>query len=284
MDGKIRMGALKAHGAKIQDLYLKISGKRGLFRLDPLTLKLYQGGVSSKATFDVRRDTPKSNISLQAKGIQVNPLLKDLMDKDFLEGTAQATLNIALAGDEGEKIKRTLNGKGDLLFKDGAIKGIDLAGMVRNTAAAFGLAEKGEGKPRTDFSALHAPFTITRGVVDTKKTTMVSPLIRVLVKGKANLVKETMNFRVVPKFVATLKGQGATEQSRGISVPVLVTGSFSSPQFRPDLEGLLKQKLEMGLPDSSELNNMLKGKGSKEGEAKPLEEKAKGLLKGLLGR
>ena len=285
LDGKIRMGAVKAHGAKIQDLYLKISGKRGLFKLDPLTLKLYQGGVSSKVVLDVRKDTPKSSIALQAKGIQVNPLLKDLMDKDLLEGTAQATLNIALKGDEGEKIKRTLNGKGDLLFKDGAIKGIDLAGMVRNTAAAFGLAEKGKEKPRTDFSALHAPFTITNGLVDTKKTTMVSPFIRVLAKGKANLVNETINFRIEPKFVATLKGQGATEKSSGITVPILVSGSFSSPQFRPDLEALLKQRLKQGLPDSSELNDMLKGKGSKEGEGKSLEEKAKGLLKGLsLGR
>ncbi len=113
---------------------------------------------------------------------------------------------------------------------------------------------------------------------------MVSPLIRVLAKGKANLVRETMNFRIEPKFVGTLKGQGATEQHSGITVPILVTGSFSSPQFRPDLEGLLKKKLEMGLPESSELNKMLKGEGSKEGEAKPLEEKGKGLLKGLLGR
>jgi len=284
LDGKIRVGALKAHGVRIQDLYLKVSSKRGLFRLDPFTLKLYQGDVSSKGTFDVRRDTPKSRIALQAKGIQVNPLLKDLMAKDFLEGTAQATLNIAMAGEEGETIKRTLNGKGDFLFKDGAIKGIDLAGMVRNTVTAFGLAEKGKEKPRTDFSALHAPFTITKGLVDTKKTTMVSPLIRVLAKGKANLVRETMNFRIEPKFVGTLKGQGATEQHSGITVPILVTGSFSSPQFRPDLEGLLKKKLEMGIPESSELNKMLKGEGSKEGEAKPLEEKGKGLLKGLLGR
>jgi len=284
LDGKIRVGALKAHGARIQDLYLKISGKKGLFRLDPLSLKLYQGDVSSKGTFDVRGDTPKSNMALQAKGIQVNPLLKDVLGKDFLEGTTQATLNIALAGDEGKRIKRTLTGKGDFLFNDGAIKGIDLAGMVRNAAAAFGLAEKGKEKPRTDFSALHAPFTITKGLVDTQKTTLVSPIIRVLVKGKADLVKETMNFRVEPKFVGTLKGQGDTGQRTGITVPVLVTGSFSSPKFRPDLEGLLKKKLEMGIPESSELNKMLKGEGSKEGEAKPLEEKGKGLLKGLLGR
>lgn len=284
LDGKIRVGVLKAHGAGIQDLYLKVSGKKGFFRLDPLNLKLYQGDISSKGTFDVRGDTPKSNMALQAKGIQVNPLLKDVLNKDFLEGTTQATLNIAMAGDEGERIKRTLTGKGDFLFKDGAIKGFDLAGMVRNTAAAFGLAERGKEKPRTDFSGLHAPFIITKGLVNTQKTTLVSPILRVLVKGKVDLVKETMNFRVEPKFVGTIKGQGDTEKRGGITVPVLVTGSFSSPEFRPDLEGLLKKELEKGLPESSELEKMLKGEGTKEGEAKPLEkEKAKGLLK-TLGR
>ena len=48
LDGKIRVGNLKAHGAKVQDIYLKVSAKNGLFNLDPLTLKLYQGNVSSK--------------------------------------------------------------------------------------------------------------------------------------------------------------------------------------------------------------------------------------------
>jgi AsmA protein len=79
LDGKIRVGNLKARGAKVQDIYLKVSAKNGLINLDPLTLKLYQGNVSSKGALDVRQDLPKSNMALQAKGIQVNPLLKDVL-------------------------------------------------------------------------------------------------------------------------------------------------------------------------------------------------------------
>ena len=281
LDGKIRVGKIKAHGAKVQDIYLKVSGKNGLFNLDPLTLKLYQGDVSSKGALDVRRDVPKSNMALQAKGIQVSPLLKDVLKKDFLEGTVKANMNIAMAGDDPEKIKNTLNGKGDFLFNNGAVVGIDLAGMVRNAKAAFGLAERGGEKPRTDFSELHSPFTITKGVVDTRKTRLTSPLLRVLAAGKANLVRESLDFRVEPKFVGTTKGQGDTQQRSGVTVPVLVTGTFSSPKFRPDLEGMLKGTLEKGISDPSELKKMLPGQTTQGAEQKPTEEKAKDLLKGL---
>ncbi|KPK25206.1 MAG: hypothetical protein AMK69_14895 [Nitrospira bacterium SG8_3] len=281
LDGKIRIGNLKAHGAKVQDIYLKVSAKNGLINMDPLTLNLYQGNVSSKGAFDVRQDVPKSNMALQAKGIQVSPLLKDVLKKDFLEGTVKADMNIAMVGDDPEKIKNTLDGKGDFLFNDGAVVGIDLAGMVRNAKAAFGLAERGGERPRTDFSELHSPFTITKGVVDTRQTRLTSPLLRVLAAGKANLVQESLDFRVEPKFVGTTKGQGDTQQRGGVTVPVLVTGTFSSPKFRPDLEGMLKGTLEKGISDPSELKKMLPGQTTQGAGQKPTEDKAKDILKGL---
>jgi AsmA protein len=103
----------------------------------------------------------------------------------------------------------------------------------------------------------------------------------VLAAGKADLVKETLDFRVEPKFVATLKGQQDKTERGGVTVPVLVTGSFSSPKFRPDLEGMLQQKLEEGLPESSDLKKMLPGQDTRKGMPQPTEEKTKELLKGL---
>jgi AsmA protein len=117
--------------------------------------------------------------------------------------------------------------------------------------------------------------------VNTPGTSLVSPLIRVLATGKTNLVEETLDFRVEPKFVATLKGQGDTEQRSGIMVPVLVTGTFSSPKFRPDLKGILKKGLEEELLKSSDLKKILPGQSTQDGESKPLEEQAKDLLKQL---
>ena len=281
LDGTIRVGKLKAHGVRMQDLYLKVTGKNGLFKMDPLKVKLYEGNLSANGSFDVRKDTPKSSMKLNTKAIQAGPLLKDLLNKDIIEGTLQSDVAITMVGDDADRIKRSLNGKGQFIFADGAIVGIDLAGMARNATSAFGTAEKGDKRPRTDFSELSAPFTVTKGVVKTSNTTLISPFLRVKVAGKAKLVKEKLDFRVEPKFVGTIKGQGGSMERAGLTVPILITGTFDSPKFRPDLEGMLKQGLTEGIPDTNELQKLLPGKSGDKGEAKTLEDTAKGLLKGF---
>jgi AsmA protein len=277
LDGTIQIGALTVKNAKMQDVKLKVAGKNGLFQLDPMTANLYQGNLSTKGSLDVSQEVPKTNVNLQLKGVQAGPLLKDLIQKDFIEGVAESNALIAMSGDDPDKIKRTLNGKGQLVFKDGAVKGIDMAGMVRNAKAAFGLAASGE-KPKTDFSELNAPYTIADGVVNTNQTTLLSPVLRVLAAGKANLVDETLDFRVEPKFVGTLKGQGDKEERSGIMIPVLVGGTFSSPSFKPDLKAVLEKSLKEGvLP---ELQRGL-APGSKDGQ-KTEPQSPSGVLKGLL--
>ena len=280
LDGTIQIGALTVKNAKMQEVKLKVIGKNGLFQLDPMTANLYQGNLSTKGSLDVSQEVPKTNVNLQLKGVQAGPLLKDLIQKDFIEGVAESNALIAMSGDEPDKIKRTLNGKGQLVFKDGAIRGIDIAGMVRNAKAAFGLAASGE-KPKTDFSELNAPYTIADGVVNTSQTTLISPVLRVLAAGKANLVDETLDFRVEPNFVGTLKGQGDKEERSGIMIPVLVGGTFSSPSFKPDVKAVFEKGLKEGvLP---ELQKRI-GPGSKDGqktESQSPSDVLKGLLKGV---
>jgi AsmA protein len=271
VNGTVKIGMLTAMGAKVQDVNLKVTGKNGVFHVDPLTAKVYQGGVSAKSALDVRQDVPKTTVDFQTKGVQAGPLLRDVLKKDLLEGTANADASIQMEGDAPDVIKRTLDGKGQFLFTNGAIKGIDLAGMARNVKAAFGLAKEGEQKPKTDFSELNAPFTITKGLVNTTGTTMNSPLLRVLATGKANLVDESLDFRVEPKVVGTLKGQADTKEREGITVPILVTGTFSSPSFAPDMKELLEKTIQ---------DRLLAPKDASQG-GQPTQEKTKDILKRL---
>jgi AsmA protein len=236
----------------------------------------------AQALADVRTDLPQSRMELDMKDVQAGPLIRDFMKKDILEGKAHAKAAIRMKGDDAQKIKASLNGKGSFVFKDGAIVGIDLAGMVRNVTATFGLAQEGGKKPRTDFAELSIPFTITNGVADTRNTRLMSPFLRVQAAGKANLTDESLDFRVEPKFVGTLKGQGDTQQRAGITVPVLVTGTFSAPKFRPDLKGMLQDELQKRLKGKSQLDTLLPGKDGKKEGSESLEESAKGLLKGFL--
>ena len=276
LDGRIKIGKLVANKAKIEDLIMHITAQNGIINLDPLKLNMYQGNVSGMSKVNVQKESPQTNINLDAKNIQVGPLLKDVLQKDVLEGVANARFTVAMTGDNGAMIKKTLNGEGQLVFNDGAIVGIDLAGMVRNVKAAFGLEQKPVQRPRTDFSEIEAPFTIVNGVINTPATSLKSPLLRITAAGSANLVNETLDFRVEPKVVGTIKGQGDTAQHSGLMVPVLVSGTFSKPKFAPDLAGLAKKQLEEKIL-SPEQAGKLPNK-------KELEETAKGVLKGILGQ
>ncbi|HUV77912.1 MAG TPA: AsmA family protein [Desulfobacterales bacterium] len=278
VDGTAKIGNLKIKNAKIENVHLKVMGKNGIFNLSPMTMALYQGDLSGQGRFSVQEDVPRTNVQLTLNSVQAGPLFTDVLKKDFLEGNLKANIDFTMTGDDAQQIKRTLNGEGELLFKDGAIKGIDLAGMVNNVKAAFGLAEKAGETLRTDFSKLEVPFTVKQGLVNTANTNLISPLIRLTASGTADLVSENLDFTVDPKFVGTLKGQEDTQERSGLLVPVLVTGTFSSPKFRPDLERILKQKLEKSLPDLQK--QLLPGDGQKV-EPQDIGKQIKGLIKGL---
>jgi AsmA protein len=278
MDGQLKIGKLTVSKAKIQDILLKVTAKNGIINLDPLQLKMYQGGAAGKAALNVQQDVPKSNLDLNVNNIQINPPLKDVLQKDILEGATNAKFTLSMIGDDPASIKKSLNGEGTFVFNDGAIKGIDLAGMARNIKTAFG-GEKVTERPKTDFTELAAPFSIKNGVVNTPQTSLKSPLLRIIAAGNADLINETLDFRVEPKAVGTIKGQGDETQRSGIMVPVLVSGTFAAPKFRPDLKGAATQELQKKMLESKEVKKVL----DKE-ELKPLEEKTKGVLKGILGQ
>ncbi len=281
MSGDLSIDTIKMHGGIISNLMTAVDAKDGLFNLTSLKSDLYQGTISSTGYVDLRKAEPVSSVKLNIENVQAGPFLRDFTDKNIIEGTLQADIDLTGSGMTGDQIKASLNGTGELFFRDGAIIGIDLAQLARNIKSGFTLDQQSE-RPKTDFAELHTPFTITNGLFDTPKTTLKSPFIRVDGHGKADLVSETIDFRLTPKLVGTIKGQGDQEARSGITVPVIIGGTFEKPTFAPDLEALVR---EQGI-DKEEITEILEtGKISPQRKEQLSEEveKAKTLLKGLFG-
>jgi AsmA protein len=273
LDGKAMIGKLKAANLKMENMIVHVTGKNGVFNLNPFSVDLYQGKAGVKAQLDVRKNTPATNVTIKAQGIQAGPMIKDAAQKEVIEGTLASDITLAMVGDTPDQIKKSLGGKGNLTFLDGAIVGIDIAGTIRNAASGLGLGEKPAKKPRTDFAELKIPFTANKGIVTVPGASLVSPLLRLSTQGKTNLVKEDLDFRVDPKLVATLKGQGDTKDRSGVLVPLLITGTYAAPKIRPDLKAMIGGQL----PDEEGIKKLIKGDDS----GKSTEDKAKGLIKGL---
>ncbi|MCG8616807.1 MAG: AsmA family protein [Desulfobacterales bacterium] len=279
LDGKATIGNLKVANMKMANVKVHLKGRNGVFDLDPFSMDLYQGTAGLKARVDVRKNTPKTAVTLKLAGIQAGPMIKDAAAKEVIEGTLAADAGLAMTGDTPELIKKTLGGKGELTFTDGAIVGIDIAGTIRNAASGLGMAENPTAKPKTDFAELKIPYTASKGLVSIPGASLSSPLLRLGAKGKTNLVKEDLDFRVDPKLVATLKGQGDTKDRSGLLIPLLITGTYAQPKIRPDLKAMIGNQLPT---DKEGLKNLLKGGGTtNDGKQESVEDKAKSLIKGL---
>lgn len=259
LDGKISVGELKASGATVQDILVQIKAKNGIYNIDPASLKLYSGSVNSNTVLNVQKNQPRVALKLTADKIQAGPLIKDTAKKEIIEGTMQAGLDLTLSGDTPDMIKQTLSGKGNLQFNDGAIIGIDIAQSVRNVESKLGLGETPQEKPRTDFAELKVPFTAQKGTVNLNGTSLVSPLLRILVSGDVILPKDQLDLRIDPKFVATLKGQGDTKARSGLMVPLLITGTFEKPKIRPDLKGMIGSGQNLKNLDTDALKKQILG-------------------------
>jgi AsmA protein len=277
LDGQFKAGTLMIDKSTIEDIQLAVKAKNGEFRIDPFSLGAYQGTIAGSGVVNVNGSVPTSGIDLRISGLQISPLVKEQIDKDIIEGTTNADIKLKFVGDEADMIKRNLNGTGQLTLNDGAIVGVDLAAMARNVKSAFGLGAPSGQRPRTDFTELLIPFSIKNGMVTTSPTRLKSPFLRVVVAGKADLVKETLDFRIEPKVVGTIKGQGDEAERSGIMVPVLVTGSFEKPQFKPDLKAIAQQQIEKEVFEKKEVKEFIEKQGLQQ-----YEEPAKKLLKDFL--
>ena len=205
-------------------------------------LALYGGAGQGRVTLDGSGAVPGVDAAMRLAGVQVEPLLKDAAGFERLSGTGATELSVAGRGKSQKAIVESLSGKGGLDFRDGAIKGLNLAAMLRNVGSAFGEP----GAQKTDFSELTGSYVIQNGLLTNKDLQMKSPLLRIEGAGSANLPPRTLDYKVTPKAVASLEGQGGRQDLAGVMVPVLIQGPWDDLSYKPDLAGLVKQQLDPG--------------------------------------
>ena len=203
-------------------------------------------------------------------------------------------------GRSQREIISTLGGKGDIKFTNGAIKGVNLAQLMRTVFTSPATGWQTGGSQDTDFSEMGGTFTIARGILTNNDLKLLSPLIRVAGSGTVDLPNQSVNYRVEPKLAATLEGQGGGA-AQGIEVPVIVEGPWANPRFRPDLASMLKnsgQTIETiknlkGDGGKALLNGLLGGSSKPAAEeapatgdapAKPAQQTPEDALKSLFGR
>jgi len=295
--GNLNIGAFKANNVKASNVRADIKASAGRLDISPLTARLYDGKLASAIAINATNTVPAFAVRHNMTGINIGPFLRDLAANDSLEGRGNVTLDVTTRGNTVDALKKALNGSAAVKLADGAVKGIDIAGSIRNARARLG-ALRGEQthaadkSQKTDFSELTATFNIKNGVARNNDLSLKSPLLRVGGEGEINIGADTLTYLVRATLVGTSKGQGGREMEdlKGLTVPVRVAGPLAAPSYKLDFaalaKGAVRQQAEQRLKDA--LQRRLGGDAPKPGTTAPKEEVKPGstrdVLKGLFGR
>lgn len=262
--GKLRIGALQVMNLELAQVRAELRAGGGRVLLNPLAAELYQGKLSGSASLSATSVPARVGLHSALEGVAIGALLKDFAGTDRLQGRGQVTLDVAgTVGTVGAMMK-SLDGTARLALKDGAVRGVNVAQIIRVAKAAHEAARRGGGAATqvgnaargeaTDFSELTANFRIAAGVAHNDDLAAKSPLLRLGGSGDIDLGAGRLDYTVRATIVSSLEGQGGAELQglRGQTVPIRLSGPFDAIGWRIDFGAMLKEAAQAELDRKGE--------------------------------
>ncbi|WP_265949224.1 AsmA family protein [Dechloromonas sp. A34] len=254
LKGAIKIGRLQAHKLKLSGLDVQIEAAGGRLQVAPLRASLYGGSLDGALA--VNAASNQFSLRQNLRGVDISPLLKDLADKDFLEGHGNVSLDVTTRGDTVSALKRGLAGKAALDLRDGAIKGINVAKLLRSTKnllggkqAVSGTADTAE---KTEFSGMTASFNIDGGVARNNDLSLKSPVVRLAGGGEIDIGHDRIDYLAKVSVDDSMTGPGSElAQLKGISVPLRLRGPYSQIAYTLELDKLLVEVAKSQLKEKA---------------------------------
>ncbi len=304
--GTIKVGQLQVNNVKAANVSMVIKAAGGKLDVNPLNAGLYQGTLAGAVS--VNAVSNSFAIRQTLTGVNINPLMKDAINKDILEGRGNVLLDITTTGNTVTALKKALNGSTEILLKDGAYKGINLAKSFREAKAALSLnkskVQEARKEDKTDFTEMKISAQIRNGIATSTDLDAKSPFVRLGGAGTVDIPAGAMNYLAKATVVNTSGGQDSKDLAalKGLTIPVKINGPFEAlkydVQYGAVAGSLATEKVKDAVKDK--LGERL-GLGKPQDKAAPApgqatapapqqspqqspQDKAKEKLRGLLGR
>ena len=254
--GEAKIGWLKLANVKTENVNIGLKAADGVATISPFAANLYNGSMSGVLKVDARA-TPNISFKQAMKNVSIGPLMVDAINNDMLSGSGTVNIDVNTQGNTVGALKKGLMGNASLNLADGALKGVDIAGSIRDLKNKVNVfkskdAADADKTKKTDFSELTATFNIKNGVAHNDDLAMKAPILRLAKgdsKGDIDIGNEKINYTAKPTIVKSLKGQGGKELDDldGIAIPIKISGTFAAPKFGMDFaavgSALAKSKL-----------------------------------------
>lgn len=233
--GELKVGTL--HAANVRAALRSGGGK---FALEPIGASVYGGAGTGAMTLDFSRSasTPHMTFIGTLKGIDVAPLLKDLIGATPLAGRGDVAIDISTQGASTAQMRQALAGTASIQLAQGSVNGIDIARLLQGAQPASGSASSAD---KTAFTRLAASFTIAGGIAHNADLALQMPLIAVTGAGDIDIGRKQLDYTL----------------TSGTALPVRISGPWDGLAWQVETKAVsgaaVRQKA------SEKLNKAIRG-------------------------
>ncbi|MEO1660211.1 MAG: AsmA family protein [Pseudomonadota bacterium] len=226
--------------------------------------KVFQGNWSGDLVLDASRATPTLEIEALADGIAAQDMLQALTGFQSLSGLGDVKIDMTSEGTSLKALVSGLDGTFESDLERGALKGLNLAKLVRDASSLTQLVSSGgltlasfqdalSPEAETDFSQFIGNLEFTNGVANITNLRIDNPVVGITGSGSINLGARTLDVRLTPRVDVNAAGGGSTLGVDKIPVPLRISGSWTSPNFGLDSSAV-----------QAELTSRLRGQAASE--------------------
>lgn len=274
LNGLLRIGKFKIANVRSTNVKLDMKASNGRLDINPLAANLYEGSTSG--SISVNANNNQIALKQDLKAVNVNALVKEVFNKDMIEGKGNVALNVTTQGNTTSAMLKQLNGNMGLSLANGAIKGVNLIETLREVKTKFGglqgeKTQEAQPSDKTSFSEFKANFDIKNGVAQNNDFLAKSTALTLGGSGNVNLAEQSLDYSTKLNLVDVPKDLKDLE---GLVIPVKISGPLTKPGFKFNFSDMVasvaKKKVEAKVDAKKE---QIKDK---------TEDKVKDKLKGLL--
>ena len=183
-----------AHIFTVQDLRGDLSVKKGVVRVDDLSVKLLGGTATGSLIANLKREPPRHTTDLKFEGLQMaqmRHLYTALgLPPGLISGTASMQQTISTLGTTPDELVRGLTGTARIEIKNGTIRKMETLGkilMVLNLKRLFTGRLPDMSREGVPFDRISGTLRFKNGRMTTNNLSLKGPAVDVAFKGTVSL-------------------------------------------------------------------------------------------------
>ena len=250
MAGGIKAGQLIMNRLQIDNIDVKINQQNGDLRIEPIKGNAYGGQYLGHIRIDARNangDVPVISVNEKLNDVNIGPVIKIITGKDALSGTGNVSAVLTSRGQSIAGLKKSLNGELIISLVDGALKGIDVVKIIRETYAKYKKLQttNESGVEETPFTNMNVSFQVRDGIMNSQDLVIQSALPKIRGKGSINLINNTLDYTIKTSTnKESVELVGMDKSLIGVPLRINLTGNLANPAYSIDWLRIVGRVLE----------------------------------------